>query len=274
MCSSDLILVAIRQARAAALGPALAFDDGAKRRHAVRIEFDIERGQVERGWLDDIHLAAAIDVARHHIHVAAAAVPTIAVAVAFATTTASTPATAIVVAALAVVSVLTLLAVLLVALVAVTLRPLVRLLAPMWMRAMLAMRGSFAVLVFGCGVGRPRIHVRRHRRPLQFLAGGEGLRKVAIAVAATPAAAPPTAPAAASRLAVRAFAAFGKPLRVFALAETLSIRFVAVGGRGRSAAVLVRRVVLACVDPFDGGDARLQIFGQRFAVVEIGRAHV
>src|SRR5688572_732960 len=52
------------------LRPALAFDDAAERRDALRIELDVERREVERGGLDDLDLAAAVAVTRHDVDVA------------------------------------------------------------------------------------------------------------------------------------------------------------------------------------------------------------
>jgi VIT1/CCC1 family predicted Fe2+/Mn2+ transporter len=65
-------LILLGRARAAAFRSVLAFDDGAERRHALRIQFDIESGQVEADRFDDLDLAAAVAVARHDIDVAIA----------------------------------------------------------------------------------------------------------------------------------------------------------------------------------------------------------
>lgn len=73
--------------RRAALRAPLAFDDAAERRHALRVQFDVERRQVERRRLDHVDLAAAVAVARHDVDVArppvaAIAAPFVAVAAA------------------------------------------------------------------------------------------------------------------------------------------------------------------------------------------------
>lgn len=67
---SVVVDAVLGHARRALLRPALAFDDAAEGRHALRIEFDVERGQVERSGLDHFDLAAAIAVARHDVDVA------------------------------------------------------------------------------------------------------------------------------------------------------------------------------------------------------------
>jgi hypothetical protein len=81
-----LVRAVVGHARRTALRPALALDDAAERRHALRIEFDVERGQVERLRFDHLDLAAAIAVARHDIDVARTALAAAAaIAIALAT---------------------------------------------------------------------------------------------------------------------------------------------------------------------------------------------
>src|SRR5262249_19403643 len=76
-------------------GPALALDDRAERRHAARIELDVECRQVERLRFEHVDLAAAVVVARHDVDVAAAALAAVAWAIASAAASAAAPPTTV-----------------------------------------------------------------------------------------------------------------------------------------------------------------------------------